>query len=91
MELYFTDIQDFEKLYNDPNTVWNLNRTKCSCGDFCEMKLKNVEVHISDRNIHLHDCPVMTCDECGHEHLCPDTSPHKQDSRKKYDIPFLLP
>lgn len=72
MELYFTDIQDFEKLYNDPNTVWNLNRTKCSCGDFCEMKLKNVEVHISDRNIHLHDCPVMTCDECGHEHLCPD-------------------
>ena len=72
MELYFADIQAFEKLYNDPNTAWNLNQTKCACGSFCEMQLKDVEVHIADYNIHLHDCPVMVCDKCGHEHLCPD-------------------
>ena len=72
MELNFADIQAFEIIYNDSNTAWDLNQTKCACGSFCEMQLKNVEVHIADRNIHLHDCPVMVCNECGHENLCPD-------------------
>lgn len=72
MELHFTDIQEFENIFNDPSMAWNLNQTKCACGSFCEMQLKDVEVHIADYNIHLHDCPVMVCDECGHEHLCPD-------------------
>lgn len=72
MELKFADIRAFEKLYNDPNTAWKLNQTKCTCGSFCEMQLRDLEVHIADRNIYLKECPVMVCNVCGHEHLCPD-------------------
>lgn len=72
MELTYQTIKEFEDHYNASDALWKLAATKCSCGQYCEMQLQDVTVHIAEYTIHLCQCPVMVCEDCGHQHLCPD-------------------
>lgn len=69
MELIYSNIEEFEKTYN---TDYSLYNTKCTCGAYYEMQLVKVSVNIGEFEIQISECPVMVCEKCGKEHLCPD-------------------
>lgn len=72
MNLIFTDINDFEEYYKNPNIATLLYSTDCDCGNVMEMYLGYCSVDIGEYHIEINECPIMRCCECGKERLCPN-------------------
>jgi hypothetical protein len=72
MQMSFADISEFERQFNDRQMTYQLNKTKCECGDYREMSFQQVLVKIGGYSIEIVDCPTMVCPTCGSEDICPD-------------------
>lgn len=72
MELIFTDINEFEEYYNNPDTATLLCSTAYDCGNVLEMHLGHCSVDIGEYHTDMNECPIMRCNKCGKEQLCPN-------------------
>lgn len=73
MNIKFPSDIKFDEYISEQKNWQSLCTTKCSCGHQFEMQISRVSVTIGIYRIDIQECPIMVCENCKKEKLCPDT------------------